>query len=90
MASPWGAARALGILWEGGVQLVRLEQALLPPHTPWSLSRPPTSKSFSFITFLIIQPQRGPALYDSGHQNGPIIWRRREQLKTVRCERQGT
>ena len=90
MASPWGAARALGRLLEGGVQLVRLEQALLPPRTPWSLSRPPTSKSFSFITFLIIQPQRGPALWDSGHQNGPIIWKRRELLKTVRCERQGT
>lgn len=90
MASPWGAARALGILSEGRMQLVRLEQALLPPHTPWSLSRLPTSKSFSFITFLIILPQREPTLCDSGHQNGPIIWKRREQLKTVRCERQGT
>lgn len=76
------------LLWWRAV--VKIRTAPLPPHTPWSLSRSPTSKSFSFITFLIIQPQRGPALCDSGHQNGPIIWKRREQLKTVRCERQGT
>lgn len=86
-----GSCSPLGTLSEEGrVQSVRLEQALLPLRTPWSLSRLPPPKSFSFITFLIIRSQRGPALCDSGHKNGPIIWKRREQLRTVRRERQGT
>lgn len=86
-----GSCSPLGTLSEEGrVQSVRLEQALLPLRTPWSLSRLPPPKSFSFITFLIIRSQRGPALCDSGHKNGPIIWKRREQLRTVRREIQGT
>lgn len=71
---------------DGGVQWARLEQPLLPLRMPWSLSRPPTSKSFSFITFLIIHPQRRPASCDSGLQNGPIIWKRREQLKNSQMQ----
>lgn len=58
MASPWGAARALGRLSEGGVQLVRLEQALLPPRTSLVTLQAANIEIIFIYNLLIIQPQK--------------------------------
>lgn len=49
-----------GLIPELSVQVARFQQTLRPPRTPWPLSGPPASKSFSSLTFWLLQPQRGP------------------------------